>query len=154
MRISDWSSDVCSSDLIVKIGTARALQQVSGGGRLVAKLTRCPGDEGARQQAVIAPDARVGSKVGVAHRCADAEPAVSGGFDPVERQAANVDEVRRCFYLELHEVEEVGPPGDEARAGHASEGGGRGGGRVGPLIGEAPHASTPATSVIASMMLE
>src|SRR3546814_20769575 len=86
--------------------------------------------------------------------CAVAGPAVSGGFDPVERQAANVDEVRRCFYLELHEVEEVGPPGDEARAGHASEGGGRGGGRVGPLIGEAPHASTPATSVIASMMLE
>src|SRR3546814_18094296 len=86
--------------------------------RLVAKLTRCPGDEGARQQAVIAPDARVGSKIGVAHRCAYAEPAVSGGFDPVERLEANVDEVRRCFYLELHSVVALGLPGGAARAGH------------------------------------
>src|SRR3546814_18089751 len=75
---------------IVKIGTARALQQVSGGGRLVSKLTRCPGDEGARQQAVIAPDARVGSKIGVANRSAYAKPAVIGVLDPVLRRAPNI----------------------------------------------------------------
>src|SRR3546814_5680016 len=38
MRISDWSSDVCSSDLVLEADDLLALQQVRQGGRHVADL--------------------------------------------------------------------------------------------------------------------
>ncbi len=139
---------------VVKIGTARALEQIARGRRLVAELARSPGDERAREEAIVAPDARVRGEVGVAHHRADPQSAVVRRLDPVEAEAAHVDQMRRRLDLELHQVEQVGAAGDEARARGAREGGGCRRGRLCTLIGEAFHAFTPATSVIASMMFE
>jgi hypothetical protein len=73
--------------------------------------------------------------------------------DPVQRQTIHVDEMGRRLDFELHEVEQVCAAGNELDAVSASGHGGSAG-RARALVGEGPHAFLPATSVIASMMLE
>jgi hypothetical protein len=125
---------------VVEVRAARALQQVARGGRLVAQLARGTGQQRARQQAVVAPHAGVGGQVGVAHQRTDAQAAVGGAFDLVEAEAVDVDQVRGRLDLQLHQVEQVGAAGNEARAGQcgcrvrqpAS-------GRRDAFVGEGPH---------------
>jgi hypothetical protein len=139
---------------VVEVGATRALQEIAGGGRPVAQLSRRAGEQGARQHRVVAPHATVGGEVGIAHERADAQTAVVRLLDPVEIQTIDVEQMRRRFDFELHEVEQVGTAGDELRAGRAC-GRCRGlGGRFHSLIAEGFHARPPATSLIASMMLE
>nr|GEU28231.1 hypothetical protein [Tanacetum cinerariifolium] len=107
---------------VVEIRAARALQQVAGRGGLVAQLARCTGQQCARQHAVIAAHARVGRQVGIAHQGADAQATVCRGLDAVEGQAVDIDQVGWRLDLELHQVQQVGAAGDEARAGGAGDG--------------------------------
>ena len=75
-------------------------------------------------------------------------------FDLVERQAADVDEMRRRLDLELHQVEQVGAAGDELGAGLARPRQPRPRGVVGAFVGEGLHAlASPATSRMAATML-
>ena len=55
-------------------------------------------------------------QVGVAHQRADAQAAVCRHLDLVQRQAIDVDEMRRRLDLEFHEIEKVGAAGDELGA--------------------------------------
>ena len=139
---------------VVEIGAARALEQIAGGSRLVAQLAGRAGEQRARQQAIVAPHAHIGGEIGVAHQRADAQAAVGRRFDLVERQSVDVDQMRRRFDLELHQIEKIGAAGNEFGAGDARGRGGSLGGRVRALVGEGFHACLPATSVIASTMLE
>ena len=86
---------------------------------------------------------------------ADPEPtaAVRARLDLLQRQARNVDERLRRLDLKLHQVQKIGAPGDEPRAGH--RGCQRGGDGFGfPDVVEVPHDSTfAAASRIASTML-
>src|SRR6185437_15603835 len=93
-------------------------------------------------------------EVRVAHQRADAQPAVRRLLDLVERQAVHVDQVRWGLDLQLHQVEKVGAPGDEFGALDAGRGSRGLGGGMGALVGEGSHVLPPATSVIASMILE
>ena len=81
-------------------------------------------------------------------------PPSGVGFDLVEREAVHVDQMRRRLDLQLHQVEQVGAAGDELGARDARGGRGGLGGRLRALVGEGLHACLPATSVIASTMLE
>src|SRR3546814_19531124 len=55
MRISDWSSDVCSSDLIEKIGVpAAALEAARIFGVDVDIVIECKGEPGGRGELVVA----------------------------------------------------------------------------------------------------
>ena len=101
---------------VVEIGAAGALQQIAGGRRLVAQLPRSAGEQRARQHPIVAPHARVGGEVGVAHQRADPQAAIGASLDLVEREAVDVDQVRRRLDLELHQVEQIGAAGDEACA--------------------------------------
>src|SRR3546814_2289721 len=109
MRISDWSSDVCSSDLIARRG------------RPVTKLAGCSGEERARKQGIVTPDALVRCQIAIADQCPDPEAAIGRVFDFVKIQPVDIDQVRWRFDLQLHEVQQVGPPGDEARARRSEE---------------------------------
>ena len=139
---------------VVEIGAAGALEQIARGRRLVAQLARGAREQRAREQAIVAPHARIGGEIGVAHQRADAQPALGRRFDLVEREAVDVDQMRRRFDLELHQVEQVGAAGDELGALDARGGRRSLGGRFRALVGEGFHACLPATSVIASTMLE
>ena len=139
---------------VVEIRAARPLQQVAGGGRLVAQLARSAGDQRAGQHAVVAPHARVGRKIGVAHQRADPQPAVGSRLDLVQREVVDVDQVRRRLDLQLHQIEQVGAASDELGTLGADRRGGGFGRRAGPFVGERFHDFTPATSAIASWMLE
>ena len=68
-------------------------------------------------------------------------------------EAFNVDEVRRRLDLQLHEIQQVGAAGNEARAGRACSRGHCLLGRGRTFVAEGLHACTPPTSLIASMML-
>src|SRR3546814_4952953 len=46
MRISDWSSDVCSADLVTQPGRYGALRLEEGGSRVLSFREKGPGDEG------------------------------------------------------------------------------------------------------------
>jgi hypothetical protein len=139
---------------VVKVGAAGPLQQVPCRRRLVAQLTRCAGQQGTRQHRVVAPHARVRGQVGVAHQRTDAQAAVGHRLDPVQREVVHVDQVGGRLDLELHQVQQVGAARNEARTGNARCGRCRFRGRRGPLIGKRLHRVTPATSAIASWMLE
>ena len=102
---------------VVEVIAAGPLQQVAGRGRLVAQLARGAGQQRAAQHARSAPHARVGREVAVAHQRADAQAAVGGVLDPVERQTVDVDEVCGRLDLDLHQVEQVGAAGEEFGAG-------------------------------------
>ena len=54
-------------------------------------------------------------EVAVRHESADAQPAVRGLLDGLERQARDVDQARRALDVVFHQVEEVGAPCDELR---------------------------------------
>ncbi len=72
---------------VVEIRTARALQQVAGGRRLVAQLAGRAGQQRARQHAHSRVRTRwIGREIGVAHQRADAQPALRRRLDPVERR--------------------------------------------------------------------
>ena len=75
-----------------------------------------PASSARDKQAIVAPHARIGGEIGVAHQRADAQPALGRRLDRVERQPVHVDEVRRRFDLQLHQVEQVGAAGDELGA--------------------------------------
>ncbi|OFA00968.1 hypothetical protein DUPY_22520 [Duganella phyllosphaerae] len=149
-----WRTLVAGLVGIVEIWTAGALQQVAGRGGLVAQLRAGAGQQGPRQHAVIAPHGGIGRQVGIAHQGADAQAALGRGFDAVQAQAVDVHQVGRRFDLELHQVEQVGAACNEARAGSAGRDGCRFGNCGGALIGKGSHERLPATSVMASMMLE
>ncbi len=139
---------------VVKIGAAGALKQVSGGRCLVAQLARCPRKQRAAEHCIVAPYHFVRRKCRVANHCPDPQAALGRPLDPVEAEMVDVDQIRGRFDLQLHEVEQIGAPCDEARVRRA-----RGGfhgifDAGGPAVGEGPHAfSSPATSRIAAMML-
>src|SRR3546814_17486690 len=46
MRISDWSSDVCSADLVTQPGRYGALRLEEGGSRVLSFWEQGPGDAG------------------------------------------------------------------------------------------------------------
>jgi hypothetical protein len=84
---------------------------------------------------------------------ADAQPALPGRLDPVHAGAVDVDQMGRRLDLQLHQVEQIGAAGDEARALMLGRGAGRLGRIGGSYIGEGLHAfSLPATSRIAATM--
>ena len=139
---------------VVEIGATGALEQVARGRRLVAQLARGAREQRAREQAIVAPHAGIGGEIGVAHQRADAQPSLGGRFDLVERQPVDVDQMRWCLDLELHQVEQVGAAGNELGTLDASGCRRSLGGRVRALVSEGFHAFLPATSVIASTMLE
>jgi hypothetical protein len=139
---------------VVEVRAARSLQEVAGRGRLVAQLAGRTGHQRARQYGVIAAHARICREVGVAHQCTDAQPAVGRGFDAVEIEFVEIDQVRRGLDLQLHQVEQVGAARDEPGSGVFGDGCGRVGRCVGALVGEGFHDFTPATSAIASWIFE
>ena len=91
---------------------------------------------------------------GVGHQGSDPEPALLRILDAVQPEVLNIDQMVRRLDLQLHQIEQIGPAGDEFGARtrrHRRRGFG---GRAGAFVGEGPHARTPATSAIASAMLE
>jgi hypothetical protein len=149
-----WLTLVARLVGVVEIRAACALKQVSRGRCLIAQLPRGTGQQCAGEQAIITPNTLVGGKIGVAHQGSNAQPALGCRFNLVERETIHVDQMGRRFDLELHQVEQVGATRNELGTRNAS--GRRCGlsGRVGALKGEGLHAFLPATSVIASTMLE
>src|ERR1700748_802295 len=75
---------------IVKVRTAGPLQQVAGGRRLIAELPGRAGQQRTGQQAVVAPDPRIGSECGISHRCADPQASIWRTFDLVEAETIDV----------------------------------------------------------------
>ena len=75
--------------------------------------------------------------------------SIVSSFEPVD-----VDEVGRRLDLELHQIEQVRAARDELGAGPPRNGRCGLGRRARALIGEGLHPCLPATSVIASTMLE
>ncbi len=100
---------------VVEVVAARALQQIAAGRCHVAQLLRRAGEDRAGEHRIALRDQRVIGEVGVRHQRADAQAAVRGFLDGLERQARNVDQPRRAFDVLLHQVDQVGAAGDEFR---------------------------------------
>ena len=71
---------------VVEVGAARPLQQVAAGGGHVAQLRRRAGEDRAGEQRIARLDLRVIGEIAVRHQGADAQAAVCGLLDPVERR--------------------------------------------------------------------
>lgn len=86
-------------------------------------------------------------EVAVGDGGADAQSAVVGRLDPVEREGADVDEPGRALHAGLHQVDEVGAAAEVAGVGVGAEQGHRAGDVVGAPVVELPHAAAPSVSV-------
>ncbi|MNL27327.1 hypothetical protein D3C87_1489120 [compost metagenome] len=99
---------------VVEVRTAGALQQIAGRRGAVAQLPRGAGQQGARQHAVVPAYAHVGRQISVAHQGADAQAPFGRRLDLVQRQAIDIDEVRGCLDLQLHQIQQIGAACNEA----------------------------------------
>jgi len=83
-----------------------------------------------------------------------AQTAFRRGFDFIQAEPVHVDQMRRGLDLELHQIEQVGAARDKFRSLAPRGRGGclRRGRRA--LVSEGLHAFLPATSPIASTILE
>ena len=66
-----------------------------------------------RQHGIVALHRRMVGEIGIANGGADLQPAVGRGFDLVERQAVDVEHPRRRFDVQLHQIDQRRPAGDE-----------------------------------------
>src|SRR3546814_18076125 len=80
MRISDWSSDVCSSDLQFSLCNSGELTMISSG-RYADKIAVVTGGAQGIGLAVAAQMAREGATVTIADRAEDATMAAVSGLD-------------------------------------------------------------------------
>ncbi|MNT89359.1 hypothetical protein D3C72_2300730 [compost metagenome] len=96
----------------------------------------------------------MGGQRRVAHQRADAQAPITGSFHLVQGQAIDVDQMRGRFDFQFHQVEQIRAAGDELGARRAQGGSRRFGRRGRLLVAEDSHAGLPATSVMASMILE
>ena len=99
---------------VAEIHAARSLEQVAGSRRHVAKLRRCAGEKGLRQHRIISLHRRMVGEIRIANRGADLQPAVRRRFDLVERQTVDVEEPRGRFDVQLHQIDQRRPAGEEA----------------------------------------
>jgi len=148
-----WIALIAGHVGVVEIRAARALEEVAACRCLVAQLTRSAGDQRPRQHAIVAADTTVGGEVSIAHERPDPKAAVLGVLDDVEAETVDIDEVRGGLNLELHEVEEIGPAGDELGALDRRRGRSGLRRRGGALVAEGSHALVSATSWMAARML-
>ena len=100
---------------VIEIETPRALQQVAARRCHVAQLLRCAGQDRARQQRISFLDQRVIGEVAVRYECTDAQAAVRGVLNRLERQTRDVDQPHRALDVIFHQVDEVGAACDELR---------------------------------------
>src|SRR5258708_9604922 len=70
---------------VIKIVTARSLQQVAAGGGLVAQLRARARKQGAAQDGIVLPHAGIGCEVAVSNQRADPQAAIRCLLDFVER---------------------------------------------------------------------
>ena len=140
---------------VVEVGAARALQQVAGGGGLVAQLAR-----------TRRPAARATARRSRARTRASAARSVLRTSAPIRRPPSGVGSIRfsarsltsiRCAGVSICSFirsSRLVPPAMNLAPGYARRGGRRFGGRARPFVGEGLHRFTPATSAIASWMFE
>ena len=128
------------------------MQQIAPGGGSVAQLCTCACQQGPAQDPIALAHATVSRKIAVSHRRANAQAALRGVLDLVQRKAIDVDEFYRSLDLQLHQVEQVRSACDELGTGPAR---GRGGvnSRVGAIVSKSLHAGSPAACLIAATML-
>jgi hypothetical protein len=105
----------------------------------------------AAQYAVTLTHPRVGGKIAVPYQRADTQAAIRRLLDLVERQAVDIDQARRRLDLQLHQVEQIGPAGDDFCAGLDGGGGVRN--RVSALVSEGSHVAIPSACLMAATIL-
>lgn len=128
---------------VVEIIAARPLKQIATGRRLVAQLRRGAGQQRSAQHFVAFDDPAVGREIAVGNERADHESAIIPFLDRGEVEPTDIDELGRRLDLQLHQVEQVRAPGDEASA-LALDQADRRVRRIGLSIREALHAPTSA----------
>jgi hypothetical protein len=118
---------------VLEVRAAGALEQVAADGSRVPQLPGRPGQHGLRQHRVPGAHPRVGGQVAVAHPGADPQPAplsliaaLSRVLDGVREQPGHVDEQVGGGHPELHQVDQVGPAGQEGSPGPSRHEGDRG----------------------------
>ncbi len=95
---------------------------------------------------------------GVRGKRADREAALAFGDRRKALRPPDIDDEAGPLDVVFHQIDEVGPAGEDARGRSAAEGRDRGIGVAGPLISEGPHERAPSVPVaiaasIASTML-
>lgn len=138
---------------VVEIRATRTLQQIACGGGAVAQLPRRTCQQRTRQHGVIATHAGIGCQIGIAHQGADAQATIRCLFDGIQAQPVDIDQMRGRLDLQFHQIEQVCAASDEIGTRLARRLGRSVGGRGRTLVAKRLHARSPATSLIASMML-
>src|SRR3546814_9233566 len=80
---------------VIEIRAACPLEKIARRGRPVTKLAGCSGEERARKQGIVTPDALVRCQIAIADQCPDPEAAIGRVFDFVKIQPVDIDQVRR-----------------------------------------------------------
>jgi hypothetical protein len=98
---------------IIKIGTARALEQIARCRRFVAKLPGGTGNQRARQKPVVSTHNLVAGQCCISHQGADSQATIACHFNCIKAEPIHVDEMRGLLYIKLHKVEEVSAARDK-----------------------------------------
>ena len=140
---------------VVEVGAARALQQVAGGRRLVAQLARGAGEQRARQHG-HSRAARARSAARSVLRTSAPMRSPPSGVGSILSSARPFTSIR-CVGVSISSFirsSRLVPPAMNLAPGMRAAAAAASAGECGALVGEGLHACLPATSVIASTMLE
>ena len=143
------AAELAEAASIGRSTAGKTLATLEAQGRVTRQRGMPEGAKATPDRWTLAPDPRADHP-----NRAEPQPAVRGRLNVGQRQPRDVDQPARPLDVLLHQVDQVRAAGDEPGALDAC-GSGRGFGRGGrPLVGKGSHACLPATSAIASTMLE
>ena len=80
---------------------------------MLRSLCRRAGQNRLRQHGIISLHRRVVGELGIANRRTNLQAAIRRRFDLIERQAVDVEHLRRRFDVQLHQVDQRRPAGEE-----------------------------------------
>src|SRR5216683_2019748 len=78
---------------VVEIIAAGSLEQIAAGRGLVAQLRAGTSQQRTAEDAITLPHAPVGGEIAIANQRSNAQAAIGGVFDLVERQAVDIDQL-------------------------------------------------------------
>ena len=96
----------------------------------------------------------MGGQGSIGNKRADPQPAFGRFLDRIEAQVLYIDEMSGRLHLDLHQIQQIGAAGDEFGPLRFCNRFGRVCRRFRPFVSKAAHDQAPATSAIASAMLE
>src|SRR5262245_51244602 len=108
-----WRTFIARLTDVTEIRAARPLHEISANSRHIAKLSGSAREQRVGKERVSLANQRMMSDGAVPCQRTDSHSACRGFSYLLEGKAVHVDQLRRSFHVQLHEIDQAGAAGDK-----------------------------------------